>query len=740
MIPGSPLQHRFACLSCLVLGLLACLATAQPQEKKRLTYEQVFKGAEPKLTRSLPDIIGWTDDSHYLERKKREGDERVKVYAVDAISGGEKLFSDLEQYKALVDSGINLSNPGSKNKDLTHLVYVKEGDLYFLDVRKREFKRLTRTPGEEKNPTLSPDGNDVAFTREADLYSVELSSGKETRYTTDGSDVVYNGWSSWVYMEEILGRSTQYRAFWWSPDSRYLAFYRFDDSRVPQFPLFDAEGVHGRIEYQRYPKVGDPNPGVKVGIVPVGGGPVVWADFNQNDDQYFGTPFWTPDNRQLLVQWMNRRQDTLKLFAVDPATGGKKDIYVEHQQSWVDWLESVYFLKEGKGFIVKSDQDGWSHLYLYSPEGQRINQITQGKWNVGDLLFVHEGKGRAYFTARKETSLRTDFYKTDLRGGDPVRLTSGDFTHSVRLSEGGSYFVTTYSNISTPSRMALFSTGGGFIRNLGDTRTAECDLYDLGKSEVFRVRTSDGYDLPVSWTLPVGFDSSKKYPVLISVYGGPGSVTVSDSWGGIRPQWWAQEGMIQMTMDHRGSGHFGKEGVALMHLHLGKWEMNDYCEVARWLRSRPFVDSERVCITGASYGGYVTCLALTEGADCFPYGIASSSVTDWRLYDSHYTERYMGMPLENPEGYESSSVMTYADKYRGLLRIVHGTMDANVHMQNIVQFVSVLEDRDKHFELMIYPGGRHGWGGRKALQSRNESYRFYYQYLLRKEFPESLFH
>jgi dipeptidyl-peptidase-4 len=256
---------------------------------------------------------------------------------------------------------------------------------------------------------------------------------------------------------------------------------------------------------------------------------------------------------------------------------------------------------------------------------------------------------------------------------------------------------------------------------------------------MIRIRTSDGYDLPASLMLPTSFDPRKRYPVLISIYGGPLSATVSDSWRDLTSQWLAMEGVIQMSVDHRGSGHFGKKGAALMHRNLGKWEMHDYIEAVKWLRAQGYVDTTKVCITGGSYGGYVTCMALTYGADYFTHGIASSSVTDWQLYDSHYTERYMDSKDENPEGYAFGSVMTHADKYKGLLRIVHGTMDDNVHMQNSIQLVDKLEDLGKHFEVMLYPNGRHGWRGPKASHDRSETYRFYYRYLLEKEFPAEQF-
>jgi dipeptidyl-peptidase-4 len=253
------------------------------------------------------------------------------------------------------------------------------------------------------------------------------------------------------------------------------------------------------------------------------------------------------------------------------------------------------------------------------------------------------------------------------------------------------------------------------------------------------IPTADGYALPAVMTLPFDFDSAKHYPVLISVYGGPNAASVFDGWRSLGGQWLAREGVIQLSVDHRGSGHFGKTGAALMHRKLGTWEMHDYIEAVKWLRAQGYVDSTRVCITGGSYGGYVTALAMTAGAEYFTHGVAEYSVIDWRLYDSHYTERFMDSPAENPEGYKEASVLTHAYKYHGMMRIVHGTSDDNVHMQNSIQLVDTLEDMNRHFEMMFYPGGRHGWGGPKAVHLRTDTYRFYYQYLIRKEFPEELF-
>jgi dipeptidyl-peptidase 4 len=720
-------------------ALLFGFSLLSAQEMKRLSFDQIFKSAEPKLIQNLPSVTGWTDDDHYLEMKKKDSDKKLKLYSIDVKSGKEKLYRDLSIYQTLADSGISIDNPASSNTEYTRHIYSENYDLYFLDTENKLFKRLTKTSEEEKNPTLSPDAKYVAFTRNHNLFTIELNTGKEIQHTFDGGDVVYNGWSAWLYYEEIFGRPSKYKAYWWSPNSKNIAFYRFDETNVPVFPLYNSEGQHGFLENTRYPKAGDPNPEVKLGIIDINKNKVEWADFNQKDDQYFGEPFWMPESDQLITQWMNRGQDTLIFYFVDPETGTKKQFYLEHQSSWVQWVESLNILKDNKGIVFLSDKSGWNHIYHYGNDGTLIRNITTGKWSVTKILFIDQSKKIIFFTAKKEASTNSNLYSIRFDGTGMKRLTFGEYSHSINLSPNGKYFITTYSNISTPSRMAIYDTRGNEIRQIADSKTKEYDNYLIAKSELFRVPTPDGYNLPVSWTLPTNFDQSKKYPIIISTYGGPNSASVSNTWGGLRGQWLAMEGAIQITVDHRGSGHFGKESTALMHRCLGKWEMNDYIEVVKWLRTKPFVDTSKICITGGSYGGYVTALALTYGADYFTHGIASYSVIDYKLYDSHYTERYMDLPSENPEGYKNTSVLNWIDRYKGILRIVHGTMDDNVHMQNILQLVNALEDSKKHFELMIYPGGRHGWGGPKATHLRNENYRFYYKYLLEKEFPDNLF-
>ncbi|MFI5152140.1 MAG: DPP IV N-terminal domain-containing protein [Chitinophagales bacterium] len=671
-------------------------------QKKELSYDQIFKGSPSGVLRDLSTIKGWADDDHYLIPDTSTQD-KSKLISVDVQSGIAAPYS-AKAGSALADLHLNHS---------------------------------------EKNPTLSPDGHWVAYTRNNNLFAKELQSGKEIQFTKDGSDNIYSGYSAWLYYEEILGRPSHYQAFWWSPDSRHIAFMRFDESAVPIFPIYNSEGQHGSLEQQHYPKAGDPNPAVRIGMVSVDHPETIWADFNEKDDQYFAGPTWTPDGSSLWVQWMPRSQNNLKVYAIDPTNGSKKEIYDEKQKTWIDLdLDGrIEFLPSGKGCIIKSDRSGWTGLYLYGMDGKLINPLVEGRFVVSELVKMDEKNKAVFFTARKENSARIDLYRVGLDGRGMKRISSGDFNNEVSSSPNGKYFILTYSNLQSPPKISLIYPDGKPIRELGNSKGPEFDHYELAKTEMVRVKSADGqFDLPMTITYPLHFDPSKKYPVLISIYGGPGAGTVFDRWnnrGFLSSQWWAKEGLIQVTMDNRSSGHFGKEGMNYIFRQLGKYEIEDYMDCARWLRAKPFVDTSKICIAGSSFGGYITCMALTYGADLFNYGLAGSSVTDWRLYDSHYTERYMNRPQDNEEGYRLTSPMTYLKKYRGLIRIIHGNMDDNVHMQNSIQMINKLEDMDKHFEFMIYPGERHGWVGLKAVHSRNENTLFIYEHLLNKPMPES---
>ncbi|NOT91775.1 S9 family peptidase [Ferruginibacter sp.] len=702
------------CIALFAITICAFTATAQ---KKALTEEQYFKGNFKGITQALPFAGPWIDESHVVIR--RDG----KSFLLDCKKGTEVEYT---------------AQPVTKPVAVKPTVTNKNNDLFVNDVQ------LTNDKDKEVNATVSPDGNYVAYTKNNNLYAVNISTKKETQLTTDGSDLILNGYASWVYMEEILGRATAYKSFWWSPDSKKIAYFRSDDSKVPEFIITDGTGQHGLIEKTRYPKVGDPNPEVKVGIVSPDGGATVWSDFNEKDDQYFGMPYWKADGSSLLVQWMNRLQNNLIVYDVNPATGAKKEFYNETQKTWVDLDDNdrFTFLKNGKGFILQSDVTGWRHLYYYDMTGKLINAITSGKFTITDLNYVDEKNSVVYFTARsKENSATRDYYRVNLDGKKLQRLTFGNFNHAfINASPNSEYFITTYGNSTTPNKMALVSNKGKIIKELGDAKGAEYDSYNLAKTELIRVKSDDGlYDLPMKVTWPLNMEAGKKYPVLISIYGGPNAGTVTDAFQlSGNQQWYAKEGLIQVAMDHRASGHFGKEGVNYMYHNLGDWELRDYSSMVKWLIANGSADAKKICITGFSYGGYMSCLALTKFSDVFTHGMAGGSVTDWSLYDSHYTERYMGTLANNPEGYKTNNAMNYVDKYKGVLQIVHGVIDDNVHLQNSLQLISKLQDAKKDFEFMIYPGGRHGWGGNKGLHFQNLKTKFIYKYLLEKEVPKAL--
>jgi dipeptidyl-peptidase-4 len=706
----------------IAVSFLAVVCLSASAQKKDLTDEQYFKGNFKGITQALPSAGPWVDESHVVIR--RDG----KSFLLDCKTGNEADYSN-----PVVNKGSVPVKPE---------IITKNGDLY---LRKNVGdEQLTNDKDKEVNPTVSPDGNYVAYTKNNNLYTVNLTSKKETKLTTDGTDLILNGYASWVYFEEILGRPSQYKSFWWSPDSKKIAYFRSDDTQVPLFTITNADGQHGKMESLRYPKVGDKNPEVKVGVVSPDGGATTWANFNEKDDQYFGMPYWKPDGSSLLVQWMNRLQNNLIVYEVNPATGDKKEFYTETQKTWIDLDDNdrIQFLKNGKGFILMSDATGWKHLYYHGMDGKRINAITDGNYTVTDLNYVDEKKGIVYFTARsKQNSATRDYYKVNLNGKGLQRLTFGNTNHSfINASPNAEYFITTHGNATTPNKMTLVSNKGKIIKELGDAKGAEYDNYNLAKTEIIRVKSDDGlYDLPMKVTWPLNMEAGKKYPVLISIYGGPNAGTVNDNFSvSGNQQWYAKEGLIQVAMDHRASGHFGKEGVNYMYHNLGDWELKDYATMVKWLIANGSADAKKVCITGFSYGGYMSCLALTKYADVFTHGMAGGSVTDWSLYDSHYTERFMGTQANNPEGYKTGNVMNYVDKYKGMLQIVHGEIDENVHMQNSLQLISKLQDAKKDFEFMIYPTGRHGWGGNKGLHFQNLKTQFIYKYLLGKDVPKQM--
>lgn len=667
-------------------------------------------------------FVDWLDDTHYLERRA-DKDKKEVLAKVNAKTGAVempyKYTNPSSEVGKMLPEGFRLSWSSPHTEDYELVIITKNNNLYLFEKESKKTRQLTANPEAEKNATFSPDNKQIAFTRTGNLYTINLETGLETGLTTDGSDIVYNGWASWVYYEEILGRSSNYKAFWWSPDSKQIAYLRFDDSPVPVFPIYRSTGVHGELEKMHYPKVGDPNPLVALGICNLETNQTTWVDTDKEVDQYIAWPFWTKDSKQLLFQQMPRDQNKIELLLANPKDGSTKKVYEESRPTWVEFFQDIYMLEDNGGFILRSYKNDWYNLYHYDFDGKLKTSITDVKWRINTIEKVDEKKKLIYFSGSGTVNTDMHFFSVNMDGSELKQLTKGTGTHSAAISPNGTYFVDRYSSISLAPSRILYDNKGKEIRSITKKETPKFDAKKHHKMELFRVKSTDGkFDLPVVWTLPNNFDKNKKYPVVFSIYGGPDAGGINDSWRGLRGNSLSQMGIIVVSVAHRGSGKFGKAGLDYMHRSLGKWEMDDYFAVVNWLKEQAFVDAERMGITGSSYGGYLSALALTYGSEYFTHGIANLSVMDWQLYDNVYTERYMDTYEKNPKGYDQGSVLSHVDQYKGKLLITHGLMDDNVHVQNSIQLIDKLQDAGKEFEMMFYPNERHGWGGPKGSHSR----------------------
>ncbi len=720
MINAIPMKKTSLQISLLIL--LTILTT----ENSGIFAQRPMRGTDQAA------IIGWTDDTHYLMRKP-DDDKKMVTMSVDIRSGVSKLVppskSERELLLESLPAGVTIGMNDIISPDMKSAVILKDNDLWLYTKGDKEIKRLTTDDKQEVNVRFSPEGKKLAYTKNRDLYVYDIQAGKELRLTTDASENVYNGYAAWVYYEEILGRPSRYAAFWWSPDGNRLAYLRFDETEVPVFTLNrldEPDGVHGILEVVHYPKPGDPNPKVKMGIADIASGKTTWVKTDYSIDQYIAWPFWTPDSKKLAIQVLNRDQNNLKIILADPFTGDFSQIYEESWKTWIEFHEDIWVMKNNSGFIIRSYKNGWENLYYISWDGRQIAQLTNLAFRVTSIDRVDEDMKMVYFTATGSESTDSHAFRVGLDGKNLLQLTNGNGTHSVNISPKGSYYIDTWNSISSTGSIIAYDRKARMLKEIHKFEQLDFNPAENAKSEFVKIKTSDGlFDMPAIITYPVNFDPSKKYPVIFNIYGGPDSKNISNRWQGTNASWYSQNGIITFAVDHRGSGQFGKRGLDYLHRSLGKWEVLDYEDAVKWLRTKSYVDPARVGITGTSYGGYMTCMALTKGADYWTHGFAGSSVTDWRLYDDVYTERYMDTPLENPEGYREGSALTFVAGYKGKLYLNHGDMDDNVHMQNSIYLISKLQDAGKTFSFMIYPGGRHGWGGAKSLHSRNEANMFW---------------
>lgn len=695
----------------------------------------------------------------------------VIAVCVSVAAGAQEFNRIPVSWKWTADSDVLFTYDGTFADSTAFAVNAKTGEKRYGVSAPTRFSDFPIKPEGAVNLTYSPDSTKLAFTRDNDLYVVDIASGNETRLTYDGSDVILNGYASWVYYEEIFGRPSRYRAFWWSPDSRMIGFYRFDNSQVPMFPIYSAFadpaaaasqsqsprvtdlGIGGSLSETRYPKCGQTNPQVRIGIAVIPGEveespSIVWADFDPTLDQYFGIPFWSPDSKEFFIARMPRLQNTIDLYAVNVADGSKRHVYNERYKTWLNWFDGVVFTERGL-YMAREFETGWQQIYFLSYDGKDFRRLTDGtNWDVA-IVRVDEKKGDVYFTAKRDAVAKQALYKVD-RKGVVKALTDAQYNVTgVSFSPDGKYFVASYSNLSTPTKVAVFPTSGKNLRKghvVADLQGPDYDASKYALAELVSMTTSDGFTLPGMIVYPKNFDPSKKYPVHVDIYGGPDTPMVRDRW--VTPnasnQWYSENGIIQITVDPRAAGHNGRAGLDMIYRQLTVWEVKDFVEWAEWLKALPYVDGDKIGVEGFSFGGTMTSMLLMQAPEHFHYGIAGGGVYDWALYDSHYTERYMDTPQANPEGYEVSKVLNYVDgyptEYNGdavtiepvMLKLTHGTGDDNVHHQNTLLLLDAMHKEGKKFDFMIYPDGMHGYRGYQGAHFDAANREFWLKYLLGK--------
>ena len=624
-------------------------------------------------------------------------------------------------WKWISDDEVIFSYDGSYTDSTAFVIDASAGKRYSGVTAPEKYSSFPVQPEGAVNLTYSPDSTMLAFTRDNDLYVVEIASGREHRLTYDGTELILNGYASWVYYEEILGRPSHYKAFWWSPDSRKIGFYRFDNTGVPLFPIYSPFGQDGSLRRTRYPKAGETNPQVRIGIVDISSivrpsssynrddgalsrdstvrsevsavhPDIVWADFSSSEDCYFGIPFWGADSREFFISRMPRIQNTLDLYAVSVSDGSRKHVYHETYGTWIDWINEVIFTDKGL-YMSRAFETGWQQLYFLSYDGSGFRRLTDGpNWAVR-LVRVDETKGDVYFTAQRDSRIKSALYKVDRKGTVSTLTDTAYNVSGVSFSPDGKYFAASVSNVSTPTKIIVARSTGKAASDLSvlvqqtgtvsekrkparmagsrdciiaaDMATETFDASMYAMPEIVWMTTSDGFRLPASVTLPLDFDPSRKYPVHVDIYGGPDTPMVRDRW--VTPdrnnQWWSEHGIIQIVADCRAAGNSGRAGTDMVYRDLTTWPVNDFIAWAAWLKSLPYVDGDRIGVEGFSFGGTMTAMLLFRASDSYHYGIAGGGVYDWALYDSHYTERFMETPSANPDGYAAARVLNYVSSY-----------------------------------------------------------------------------
>ncbi len=663
------------------------------------------------------------DDTYYTELTPGKGIARFSIdqeEKVDEIV----LFSDLDLQGISQDDISDYQFGKDENflvleADVTPL-YRHSTKSVVLAVDRAANKTMLLAEGNKvSHPTFSPDGTQLAYVFDNNLYVMEFPSGEVTQLTQDGeTNAIINGMADWVYEEEF----SYTKAFWWSPDGSYLAYVRFDESAVPEFSMPMYGELYPKLHTFKYPKAGEQNSQVTVHIYHLNNQGTIQVDIGEDTDMYIPRMSWISED-QLAVMRLNRLQNDLTLLAASPSDGSSEvilreqsDVYIE--VSDLSWdFEKWHFLRESDDFLWISEMDGFYHIYSYNREGELVRDLTPGEYEVTSIVAVDEEQDRLYYLSAEEGSTERHLYSVTLKGKKKKRLTIEPGVHRISFSSATNYFVDDYSSATDPGKTLLRNADGEVIKELvtNDRLRTTMEQLNIADIELSTITTEEDVELN-SWIIkPADFDESESYPVLMFCYGGPGSQEVLNSWQGINYLWFqmlAQQGYVVFCVDNRGTGGKGKAFRTSTYPNLGHLETIDQVAAAKWLQSQPWVDGDRIGIWGWSYGGYLTSLCMTKGGGIFNMGIAVAPVTNWRFYDTIYTERYLKTPQLNAEGYDDNSPINFANKLEGAYLLVHGTGDDNVHFQNSLEMVNALVAANKQFDSFFYPNRNHGiYGG-----------------------------
>ncbi len=712
-------MRRFAATGLLSVTILFA-------QKKPVTVEAVVNSP-----RSALSAITWAPDGERFVTI-----ERGEIVLGDVRSGKEKPVIAIDKLQAAAVPALSGGRYDWTNRrvgerdvqwfsDGKHLLVAASGDLFLIDINKSRFESLTQTPEAERDPKLSPDNRYVSFRRGPDLYSLEIASKITFRLTSDGSDTLLNGQADWVYPEE-LDLDT---AHWWSPDSRYVAYLQFDTSHEPVYPQVSLLGARGILEPQRYPKAGEPNADVRIGIVPAAGGETKWMNLGDTRDYLLARVVWSPSGKAVLAERLNRVQNKLDLMMADTSTGASRVVVHEEDPQWINVKENdePWFVGEGRQFLWTSERSGFRHIYLYDMAGKQANQLTSGDWEVEGIVGVDEAQRRLYFTSTQDSPTERQLYSVGFDGTGKQRLTKGAGTHAISMSPNAAYYADDYSSLSTPRQRTFYKTNGSEVRTFHTAEPPATEDFDILPTQIVQVKATDGTRLYGRMIKPAGFQAGRKYPAVVIVYGGPGAQYVVNRWQGLNwDQVLAHKGFVVWQLDNRGSTGRGHAFEKVLYHDMGEHELSDQKAGIEYLISQGFVDAARIGLYGWSYGGYMTLYTITHAPGLIKAAIAGAPVVSWRNYDTIYTERYMGLPEEDAEGYNKSSPLASAAALSNTkLLMVHNVEDDNVHFQNSVQMAQALEKAGKQFFMVVYPQKTHNVSGPEYKQLLEEETAFF---------------